>query len=67
MMDHFHELLLKRKNLTATIYEEEELILIASGMTGEQLKDVDKSLLTYSNSERLDEIEFKLDELLSKL
>lgn len=63
----FNELLKKRRNLTATIFEEEELIKISKTLTKEQLKDVDKTLLTYSNSDRLDSLNSKLDELIAKL
>lgn len=66
-MKRFNELLEKRRNLTATIFEEEELIEISKTLTTEQLKDVDKTLLTYSNSDRLDSLKSKLDELLAKL
>jgi hypothetical protein len=66
-MEKFNELLKKRRNLTATIFEEEELIEISKTLTKEQLKDVDEKLLTYSNSDRLDSLNSKLDELLAKL
>ena len=66
-MERFNELLNKRRNLTATIFEEEELIEISKTLTKEQLKDVDEILLTYSNSDRLDSLNSKLDELLAKL
>ena len=66
-MERFNELLEKRRNLTATIFEEEELIEISKTLTKEQLKDVDETLLTYSNSDRLDSLNTKLDELLAKL
>ena len=66
-MERFNELLEKRRNLTATIFEEEELIEISKTLTKEQLKDVDETLLTYSNSDRLDSLNSKLDELLAKL
>jgi len=66
-MERFNELLEKRRNLTATVFEEEELIEISKTLTKEQLKDVDENLLTYSNSDRLDSLNRKLDELLAKL
>ena len=66
-MERFNELLEKRKNMTANIFEEEELIEIATKMSEDELKDIDKSLLTYSNSQRLDSLISKLDELLAKL
>lgn len=66
-MERFNELLEKRRNLTATIFEEEELIEISKTLTKEQLKDIDENLLTYSNSDRLDSLNSKLDELLAKL
>ena len=66
-MERFNELLEKRRELTATIFEEEELIEISKTLSNEQLKDVDKTLLTYSNLDRLDSLNSKLDELLAKL
>ena len=66
-MERFNELLEKRRNLTATIFEEEELIEISKTLTKEQLKDIDETLLTYSNADRLDSLNSKLDELLAKL
>lgn len=66
-MERFNELLEKRKNMTANIFEEKELIEIAKKMSEDELKDIDKSLLTYSNSQRLDSLNSKLDELLAKL
>jgi hypothetical protein len=66
-MEKFNELLEKRRNLTATIFEEEELIEISKTLTKEQLTDVDETLLTYSNYDRLDSLNSKLDELLAKL
>ncbi len=62
-MKRFNELLEKRRNLTADIFEEEELIELSKSMTEEELKDVDKSLLTYTNSDRLDKISSLLDRL----
>lgn len=66
-MKRFNELLKKRENLTADIFEEKELIEMSKKMTESELNDVDKSLLTYSNSHRLDRLNSKLDELLAKL
>jgi hypothetical protein len=62
----FAELLEKRKNLTATIWEEEQLIKLAKSLPHEERLKIDASLLTYSNPERLGDIISKLDELLSK-
>jgi len=62
-MKRFNELLEKRRNLTADIFEEEELIELSKSMTEEELKDVDKSLLTYTNSDRLNKIYSLLDRL----
>jgi hypothetical protein len=62
-MDRFNELLEKRKNLTATIFEEEELIEMSKKMTEEQLKDVDKELLIYSNHKRMDHMLELLDKM----
>jgi hypothetical protein len=62
-MERFNELLEKRRNLTADIFEEEELIELSKSMTEEELKDVDKSLLTHTNSDRLDKISSLLDRL----
>ena len=64
-MKRFNELLEKRKNLTANIFEEEELIELSKNMNEESLAGVDKDLLTYSNSGRLDDI-FKLLDKLDK-
>ena len=62
-MERFNELLEKRRNLTTNIFEEEELIELSKSMTEEELKDVDKSLLTHTNSDRLDKISSLLDRL----
>lgn len=62
-MTRFNELLEKRRNLTADIFEEEELIELSKTMTEEQLTGVDKELLKYSNSDRLDNILYLLDKL----
>ncbi len=66
-MERFNELLQKRKNMAANIFEEEELIEIAKKMNEDELKNIDKSLLTYSNSQRLDSLNSKLDSLFAKL
>lgn len=66
-MKRFIELLDKRRNLTANIFEEEELINISKSLSEEQLKDVDKELLTYSNGQRLREISRLLDDLQNEL
>lgn len=66
-MKRFNELLDKRRNLTANIFEEEELINISKSLSEEQLKDIDKELLTYSNGQRLREISRLFDDLLNEL
>jgi len=66
-MDRLNELLEKRKNLTANIFEEEELMDIAKKLPKEQLDKINPELLTYSNSDRLRNIMIKLDELSKKL
>jgi len=66
-MKRFNELLEKRKNLTANIFEEEELIELSKNMSKESLVGVDKELLTYSNSGRLDTIFELLDKLDNKI
>ena len=53
--------------MTANVFEEEELIKLSKRMSEEELKYVDKSLLTYSGAERLDAINSKLDELSKRL
>jgi len=63
-MKNFYELLEKRKNLTASIYEEEDLIEMSKTMTEDELKDIDPTLLTYSNGERLGDISEKIDAVL---
>ena len=63
-MKNFYELLEKRENLTASIYEEEDLIEMSKTMPEDELKDIDPSLLTYSNGERLESISEKIDALL---
>lgn len=66
-MERFNILLEKRKNLTATIFEEQELIMLSKTLPAEQLKGVDRSLFTYTNSDRLQSLNDKLDELIAKL
>lgn len=66
-MGRLTELLEKRKNLTANIFEEEELMDIAKKLPKEQLDKINSELLTYSNSDRLSNIMIKLDELSKKL
>lgn len=66
-MDKFNKLLEKRRLLTASLFEEEELIKMSKKMSDKELEGVDKSLLTYTNSERLDSLTSKLDKLLAKL
>jgi hypothetical protein len=63
-MNRFNELLEKRKNLTATIFEEEELIEISKTLDKEQLKNIDENLLTYSNMDRLKELNILMDKLI---
>lgn len=52
-MERLKELLEKRKNLTANIFEEEELIEISKTLSNEDIKKIDPELLTYSNTQRL--------------
>lgn len=66
-MVRFKELLEKRKNLTASIFEERELIEMSKTLTKDQLKDIDVKLLTYSNEDRLESLDSKLDKMLSLL
>lgn len=66
-MNRFEELLEKRKNRTANIFEEEELILLSKSLSNEELSNIEPELLTYSNSSRLDDIMKKLDELINKI
>ena len=69
-MKRFNELLEKRRNLTANIFEEEELIELSKTMSDEQLSGVDKELLKYSNTDKLNEIFSlldKLDEVIEKM
>ena len=68
-MSRLNELLEKRKALTSTILEEEELINLAKDLPKEELDKIEPKLLTYSGQERLDNISACLDklaELLSK-
>lgn len=68
-MSRLNELLEKRKALTSTILEEEELINLAKDLPKEELDKIEPKLLTYSGQERLDNISAcfdKLAELLSK-
>lgn len=66
-MERFNELLEKRRNLTANVFEEEELIEISKTLTKEQLIGVDEKLLTYSNGQRLDSLNSLLDKLIATL
>jgi hypothetical protein len=66
-IERFQKLLQKRKTLTATIFEEEELIELSKRLPPEVLKGVQPEMLTYSNEQRLDNIASKLDELLKHL
>ena len=66
-MERVNELLEKRRNLTANVFEEEELIEISKTLTKEQLIGVDEKLLTYSNSQRLDSLNSLLDKLIATL
>lgn len=62
-MKRINELLEKRKNLTANVFEEEELIELSKGLPKEELDKIDPEMLKYSNSKRLDGI----DALLNKM
>lgn len=62
-MNRFTELLEKRKNLEADVFEEEELIQLSKNLPKEELDKIDPELLTYSNSKRLDSIMSLLDKL----
>lgn len=62
-MSRFAELLEKRKNLEADVFEEEELIQLSKNLPKEELDKIDPELLTYSNSKRLDSIMSLLDKL----
>lgn len=63
-MNRFDELLEKRKNLTADIYEEEELIELSKTLPKEELDKIDGELLTYSFHLRQTGILDKLDEMI---
>lgn len=62
-MNRFNELLEKRKTLEANIFEEEELIELSKNLSKEELDKIDPKLLTYSNSDRLENIMELLDKL----
>lgn len=62
-MSRFNDLLEKRKNLTANIFEEQELIFLASKMSSEEIKKIDPELLKLSLKERTDDLFKKLDSL----
>ena len=62
-MGRFEELLELRKTLRANIFDEEELIELSKKMTDEELEGIDRSLLTYSHSDRLESIMGLLDKL----
>ena len=62
-MSRFAELLEKRKNLEAHMFEEEEWIQLSKNLPKEELDKIDPELLTYSNSKRLDSIMSLLDKL----
>ena len=62
-MTRFNELLGKRKDLTANIFEEEELIEISKKMSAAELSNVDPELLTYSHHKRHEDIMCMLDKL----
>ena len=66
-MSRLTELLEKRKALTANVWEEEELINLATNLPKDELDKIEPELLTYSNGKRLDDIFAKLDELGKKL
>lgn len=63
-MNRFDELLEKRKNLTADIYEEEELIELSKTLPKEELDKIDGELLTYSFRLSQTVILDKLDEMI---
>lgn len=62
-MARLTELLEKRKNLTANIFEEEDLIELSKSLPKDELNKINPELLTYSNSKRLDSIMELLDRL----
>lgn len=63
----FDTLLEKRKNMTADVFEEEELIKLASNMDESVLSNVDKSLFTYTNSIKLARMSELLDKMIDLL
>ena len=62
-MSRFAELLEKRKNFEANVFEEEELIQLSKNLSKEDIDKIDPELLTYSNSKRLDNIMLLFDKL----
>lgn len=62
-MTRFTELLEKRKNLEADVFEEEELIQLSKNLSKEELDKIDPELLTYSNNKRLGNLMELLDRL----
>lgn len=62
-MSRFTELLEKRRNLEANVFEEEELIQLSKNLSKEELDKIDPELLTYSNGKKLDSIMSLLDKL----
>ena len=62
-MSRFTELLEKRKNFEANVFEEEELIQLSKNLSKEDIDKIDPELLTYSNSKRLDNIMLLFDKL----
>lgn len=60
----FYDLLEKRKTLTATIREEEDLIELAKLLPPSELELIDPELLTYSNEKRLASLMDKLNKIL---
>ncbi len=64
--ERFNELFEKRKNLTASIFEEEEMISLYKSLPEKDKIGIDENLVTYSDAGRLDNINNLLDKLLSK-
>lgn len=65
----FYGLLEKRKNLTATIFEEEEMIELSKQLSAEELSKIDQMLLTTSINQRhsgIMELLNKIDNIISK-
>lgn len=62
-MSRFSELLEKRKNLEANIFEENELIELSKNLSQGELDAIDPELLTLSNGIRLDKVMSILDRL----